>query len=632
MNLGLLEVDHQDVIIRANESFCKHSGYGESEMIGKKAQDLFMAHPQNKLVINQKNGLRKKGVSDRYQMEVRTKEGELRWWLISGAPNYDTEGNQIGSIGIHLDITDHKNLESELEKAKCKAEEYAKAKETFLANMSHEIRTPLNAIIGMLRELGRDTFTPRQQNFLRGAQTGAQHLLSIISNVLDMSKIEAGELHLEDRHFSLQQIVEETVTILEFNTREKLLSLTCELDDSVSPAFIGDPTRLRQILINIISNSIKFTHEGGVSIEVRAVALSPDKQEVHLTISDTGIGMEQEYLNRLFRPFSQEDISTARQYGGTGLGMAITYELIRLMGGEILVNSQKGVGTTMDIQLPLLVGEVEKTQKAAGAQDFRSLQTKAILLVEDNEMNRVVARNTLDHYGIQVSEAGNGQLALETLQGQSFDLILMDLQMPVMGGLEATRHIRDTLGISTPIIALSANAFKKEIELCLNAGMNDYVTKPYEEKVLLEAIAKHIHGQEPIAILPEATEAPPPPPTEKLYDLSQMESISRGEEGFIQQMIGLFLEELEESLPGIEQGMATGDLAELYTHSHRLKPVLANMGITKISAEILEIERQTYHKEAEATLPALVETVCVFLKQVREQLNERLTAGSSVSS
>ena len=586
MNLGLIEVDLEDEIQYANQTFCQISEYAFDELYKKKASVLFGDGKVHQL-IDAKKDLRKKGVSDSYQLQVRNKKGELRWWLISGAPSYNDAGALTGSIGIHLDITEQKNLEEELRIAKHKAEESSKAKESFLANMSHEIRTPLNAIIGMVRELVKTDLSQNQRAYVGHAGLASQHLLSIVNNILDISKIEAGELHLEKINFNLVSVFQETEAIMSQAAREKLLDLKFIINTDLAPAFVGDPNRIRQILLNIMSNSIKFTEKGNVTVECRPVEMTNTGQQIQIVISDTGIGMEKEYLKSLFSKFTQEDVSTGRKYGGTGLGMAITHELVQLMGGNIVVDSEKGKGTSFKIMIRLDLGDENELEKISFSERACALKNKKILLVEDNELNRLVAINSLSFYGIEVIEAVNGLEAIELLKKSTFDLILMDLQMPIMGGLEATATIRNVLQVDTPIIALTANAFKNEIDKCLRAGMNDYVTKTFEEKVLVSVIRRYIKIDS--EMLPNENNAAPKSEA-LLYNLTMIHDLSRGNRDFVVRMIEMFCANASEGIAKIKSSFSSGDYDEVRRIAHKLKPGIDNMGVESIRSDIRFLE------------------------------------------
>lgn len=624
MNLGLLEVDQNDIIQNMNDNFCDISGYSKEYLLGKKSWEVFL-NDSNRNILEHKNKLNKYGIIDIFQTPVINGRGEERWWMISDAPIYDDAGNLKGLIGIHLDISDQKQMEKDLEVARQRAEESSRAKETFLANMSHEIRTPLNAIIGMIRELSREQMTQKQQTYLNIAGVSVQHLLSLINNILDMSKIGAGEFQLESRHFNLRDVIRETASIVSINAKERMLELNVVISDDLAQAFVGDPTRIRQILINLAGNAIKFTKKGSINIECNIESTSRSAQNVQLSIIDTGIGMDRSYLKNLFNKFTQEDRTIARNYGGTGLGMAITYELVQLMGGRIVVDSEKGKGTRVDIYLPLVLGDTGKVESEPDRDSFDKLNKIKLLLVEDNEMNRLVATNTLSLFDIHITEAENGFDAIEKLKSEAFDIILMDLQMPVIDGLVATRIIRNVLKINTPIIALSANAFKKEIDVCMEAGMNDYVTKPFEENMLLRTIIRNLGKDVGYRLIskPKGKSASAPTP-EKLYDLSKIVEISRGNDAFVKKMISMFISEIRSSMEQIKKAYKDGDFHTVNQVAHRIKPSIINMDILSIKNEMQQIESLALNDPESDLLPTYINKAEIVLAKVLQQLAEEL--------
>lgn len=605
MNLGLLEVDGNDVIQYVNQSFVEMCGYAAEELIGQKAAELFLSG-ENIDLVEEKSKLRKTGKSDAYELRVRNNRGEIKYWLVSGAPRTNDKGEVIGSIGIHLDITRQKEQELELKEARYKAEESAHAKEVFLANMSHEIRTPLNAIIGMLRELSKESLTGKQVAYLNNAGTASRHLLSIINNVLDMSKIEAGEFKLDNGHFSLRSLIDEVVTIVAPVTEEKLLALKVKVATNLAPAFIGDAARMRQVLINILGNAIKFTESGGVALECNVVESNLASQKVKITIADTGIGIDKEYLQNLFKKFSQEDRLITRKYGGTGLGMSISYELVHLMGGDIRVDSEKGRGTLVHIIINFPKGDEQEVDTTAPHADFNELKGLNVLLVEDNEMNRLVAMNTLQYYGLKTTEAANGKEAVNLIQQHNFDLVLMDLHMPEMDGLEATRIIRQRLGLPVPIIALTANAFKKEIDECIKAGMNDYVTKPFEEALLMQVIRRNHQPKKEQKQLP-------------LYDLSKLIELSRGNDAFVKKMVNLFIEQTKLSLTQFKEAINQNDYQRIKEIAHRIKPSIDNMGIASLKNLIRAVEQEAADKQPlTMLLPKIMQVETILLQVLAE--------------
>jgi PAS domain S-box-containing protein len=589
MNLGLLEVDLNENIQFANPGFEFISGYQAEELVGRNAAQLLVSESHLSLVKN-KIKLRAEGLSDSYEVPVINKKGELKWWMISGAPNYDNKGNLIGSIGIHLDITAQKQLELDLELSKSKAEESSKAKESFLANMSHEIRTPLNAIIGMIRELSKERLSSKQETYVENTSIASQHLLSVLNNILDISKIEAGELQLDLHHFDLQKILNDVKSIMLAKCGEKGLYLKINHLENKDVIFVGDSSRFRQILLNLIGNAVKFTDLGGITVEYQAEDLHPGYQAVYISVTDTGVGMDESYLKNIFNKFSQEDSSTSRKYGGSGLGMTITKELIQLMNGTIEIKSQKNVGTTILMKFLIAVGDKTKLLKNDIISISNTSKLLNILLVEDNEFNRLVACNTLSHFNCQVVEAVNGKEAIDILKsGKTFDVILMDLQMPVMDGFESTKTIRDILKITTPIIALTANAFKSELELCLELGMNDCVTKPFEEEKLLNSIYKLTHNNQQLNVSESSYNLDA---NLKLYNLSHLRSMSRNNESYCKKMVTLFIDQTTESLSQIIEAYDARDLHVVYSISHRIKPSMDLMGIDLLKQPIRFIEKQ----------------------------------------
>lgn len=582
MNLGLIKVDNNQMIQYANQSFCEVSGFEADELIGKNPSQLFLYGENNMKFLEEQIELRKKGVSSVYQLPVKNKRGEIRWWAISGAPNYDDQGNLLGSVGIHLDITDQKKLEEELKLQRARALEASKAKEVFLANMSHEIRTPLNAIIGFLRELKRVGVNGSQQEFLDYSYNASQHLLSIINNILDISKIESGEMLLENKNFSIRESVENVITILKPKAQEKGLMLTTSFSDKLYPVFKGDPSKIEQVLYNIIGNSLKFTNQGKIAVDCKVLQDLPHQQTFSICITDTGIGMSEEYIRSIFKKFNQEDSSISRKYGGTGLGMSITKELIHLMKGEIDVKSEKNVGTSITIQLVLNKGIEKLNQEDSPENEQIVLDGTRILLVEDNELNQLVAENSLKHYNCLVTKADNGRIAVEILEKEQFDIILMDIQMPEMDGIEATQILREEMGIKTPIIALTANAFKSEIDKCISIGMDDYITKPFAEESLITIIDKHIR--------PQKNQSDAVPVKEIAYDLTGIRKLGQGDEAFIKKIIALFITQTQELLPQIEFAFNNQNFAEIARIVHKLRPSVEAVGITSISSEMRELE------------------------------------------
>ena len=491
MNLGLLEVDNYDVIQYANNTFSSISGYSLDELKGQLAHKLFTKKEDEKIiegVIDE----RKKGQSGNFEVTVLTKNGEERIWFVSGAPNYNDKGEIIGSIGVHLDITERKMLEVALENARDKAQEASKTKEMFLANMSHEIRTPLNVILGMTRLIMKEDLNERLSEYVKHSQYAANHLLSIINDILDLSKIEFGEMNLQLNQFNLYTLSNAIESIFTPNAEEKGLMFKYHISNEISECLIGDDVRIRQVLINLIGNSIKFTDAGYVSLNVMLKEDLDESQRISFEIKDTGIGMSEEFMNQIFDKFSQEANQANRKYAGTGLGMTICRDLLTLMDSELQIHSEKEIGTIISFEILFSKSKIENSTLKRIDFELIDLTGVKVLLVEDNKINRLIAGKALEMLGTTYVEAINGIEAIEILKNEFFDLILMDIQMPEMDGVEATKWIRNQMNISTPIVALTANVFRQDIDSYLEIGMNDYIIKPFDEEDFLKKISENV--------------------------------------------------------------------------------------------------------------------------------------------
>ncbi|MCA6362156.1 MAG: PAS domain S-box protein [Bacteroidetes bacterium] len=580
MNLGLIEVDLEEKIVYANQSFCNISGYTTDELLGRKTYDLLLPK-ELRQTFNSRQKERNQGISDAYEMQVRNKRGEARWWMISGAPMYDSKGTVIGSIGVHVDITDQMELEEQLRTARKLAEESAKAKESFMINMSHEIRTPMNAISGFGEQLLNTPLSGKQRTFVNAINSASANLLVIINDILDFSKIEAGQLTVERITFSLVDVVKTVCSILFSKAEEKGILLECKIDENLTPVLIGDPFRITQVLINLIGNSIKFTEQGKVSVQVTVIQNAKLGQEIELAVSDTGIGMSNEFLTQMFGKFSQEDDSTARMYGGTGLGMAITRELVELMGGSISVASTKGLGSVFKVNLLLPAGNSSdiSVQHPDITPDGQ-LSGKTILLAEDNSYNQLLATTILERYGAEVIVCNDGAEAVLALEKRDADVVLMDVQMPVMDGVECTGIIRQLYGTGLPVVALTANALTGEREKCIAAGMDDFLSKPFEEQQLIQKVFKWIAIGS--VILRENTMNDDYTP-----DLSRLLKIAAGDKVFLNKMLTIFVKETPAQLAEMKAACDAGDFVKMGRIAHRIKPSLNDVGIsTNLLAEI----------------------------------------------
>jgi PAS domain S-box-containing protein len=437
----------------------------------------------------------------------RTPPTGVRYISVSGAPIFSLNGKFKGYRGVSSDITERRNAEETLRQATIAAESASLAKSQFLANMSHEIRTPMNGVLGMTELLMAENLTPRQQQYTTTIRNSGETLLRVINDVLDFSKIEAGKLELEILPFNLRESLDDVIALLNERAIEKGLQLELDIGDDLPEAICSDPVRLRQVLTNLTSNALKFTHQGKVRISARRVALDDarpgGKCLLLFEITDSGIGLTPEAQGKLFQPFSQADESTTRRYGGTGLGLTISKQLTELMGGEIGVRSEPSQGATfwftISAEIALEKDAVSVTQRLtltpADLQALSGPLNCRVLLAEDNAVNQAVAKAMLNTLGCETEIVADGVAAVEAVANRAFDVILMDCNMPRLDGWGATRQIREQEAQQgstkhTPIIALTANAMQGEREHCIQAGMDDYLAKPFKREQLREIIAR----------------------------------------------------------------------------------------------------------------------------------------------
>jgi PAS domain S-box-containing protein len=493
-----------------NERWADIVGYSLEELAPVSIETwIKLVHPddaQGSGVLLEKNFTKE---MDYYEYEARMlhKDGSWVWVLDRGrVVEWDSHGAPLIMAGTHQEITERKQVELATQQAKSAAEALAKSKSLFLATMSHEIRTPMNGIIGLSDLALNQPMSEVLRDYLLKISQSSQNLLGILNDILDFSKLEIGHVSLENRTFTLDSIMDNLRHTFAEMALTKSIQFVIAIDTDVPRDLIGDELRLRQILSNLISNAIKFTEKGKVAVSINLKQLQGNTVYLHFMVSDTGIGMDQDGINKLFKPFSQVDSSITRRFGGTGLGLAISHNLLKIMGTDFKVISQPAQGSNFSFELNFGLAattshrnEKRQSKQIAGALSKQlhdsavSITGAKVLVVEDNEINQIVVTELLKLAGITYTIANHGQEALDIMHTQSFDAILMDMQMPVMGGIEATQHIRQNPAYANlPVIALTAGVTQEERENCLSCGMNDFITKPVNSEEVIACLTHWI--------------------------------------------------------------------------------------------------------------------------------------------
>jgi len=591
----LVTISGEGKITDVNEASIRVIGVARELLIGTNFSKYF-TEPE-KAQAGYEQAFEKGFVKD-YALTIKHKNGKLTNVLYNASIYKDNQGHVLGVFASARDVTDQTKIQLELtnlkelaelttlvaeeakrkaEKATKIAEEAVKAKQQFLSNMSHEIRTPMNAIIGFTKVVLKTELTAKQKEYLKAIKVSGDAMIVLINDILDLAKVDSGKLVFEETPFKLEASISTMLHLFEPKIHEKNLSLINEYDSNIPDVLLGDPVRLHQVIINLVSNALKFTNEGEIKVTVGLESEDENKVNILFSIKDTGVGIAEEKIEKIFENFQQASSSTARIYGGTGLGLAIVKQLVESQGGKVSVISEIGKGSTFSFSLSFLKTNEEAESVHEDIELDPKIKNINILVVEDMPLNQLLMKTLLDDFEFKCDIAENGKKAIEKMENHSYDIVLMDLQMPEMNGFEATVHIRKVLNSNIPIMALTADVTTMDLEKCKVAGMNDYLAKPIDEKLLYSKIIALVKN-------PEINKLKNNPVNKKkkniqVTNMDYMNKLTKSNPKLIMEMIELYLKQTPTLLKLMGESFNNKDWDILRSAIHKMIPSFLIMGI-----------------------------------------------------
>ena len=626
----LITINFEGIITDINQATVEATGVLRKNLIGTEFSKYFTEPEKAGEVYKE---IFEKGSVKDLTLCLRNHNGKLKDILFNGSVYKDERGKVMGVVIVARDVTEQNRIGKELleakifaelatsiaEEAKLKAEDAVRSKQQFLSNMSHEIRTPMNAILGFTKVILKTELTTKQREYLSAIKISGDTLIVLINDVLDLAKVDAGKMEFAQSPFKLASSLGVVLHLFETKIQEKNLELIKEFDDQIPEVLLGDAVRLHQMLINLVSNAVKFTSKGKITISVRL--LKEDKQSVSIqfSLSDTGIGIGKDKQELIFENFQQASNSTSKVYGGTGLGLAIVKQLVEAQGGVIIVESKLKVGTTFSFTLDFM----KTNQKAKPEIEYSKLdetnKSFKVLVAEDIPLNQLLMRTLLDDFGFECDIAANGKIAIDKLQNKNYDIILMDLQMPEMNGFEATAYIRNVMNLKIPILALTADVTTADLEKCKAVGMNDYLAKPVDERILYSKIVGLISTLEQDKEIISKVEKI------KFTNLNYLDQRSKSNPDLMMEMISLYLEQTPVLIELMKNSLEKKDWITLGAAVHKMIPSFSIVGIhvdfENIAKRIQEYANKQQQEDEIGEMLIQLENVCL---QVYEELSEDL--------
>jgi PAS domain S-box-containing protein len=606
----LFTISTEGIITDANQASVKVTEMDKNVLIGSNFSNYFT---EPYIAQRGYQEVFSKGFVSDYPLTI--KDGKLTPVLFNGSVYKDDNNRVIGAVVVARDISEQKRIKEELINAKLFAEEATKiaeestkiaenaklvaeeatevaneavkSKQQFLSNMSHEIRTPMNAIIGFTKVVLKTDLTAKQKEYLTAIKISGDALIVLINDILDLAKVDSGRMEFEKTPFKLKLSLSAMLHLFEIKMQEKNLKLITEYDKAIPEVLLGDSVRLHQIILNLISNAVKFTGKGAITVAVKLLKEDRENVSIQFSIKDTGIGINANKIATIFDNFQQATSSTSRLFGGTGLGLAIVKQLVDAQGGTIEVDSTPDEGSTFSFVLDFGKTSAEAVVDPEIIPLNTDIKNTKILVVEDMELNQLLMKTLLDDFGFECEIAANGKLAVEKLETNTYDIILMDLQMPEMNGFEATKYIRETLKLTIPIIALTADVTTVDVARCKEVGMNDYISKPVDERLLYTKLVSLM--TKPVMIINHEKGTPVAEDTIRYVDMSYLNKLTKSNPKLIKEMINVYLLQTPPLVETMVTSYSNKDWALLKSTVHKMIPSFAIMGI---SSEFTEVAKK----------------------------------------